>query len=94
MHMSEFHDILSKHTVKYIDCSLKWYIIYACVFNGVMFCTFKTLRALLLRCASYDVMLILGLFSMLFYVVSYSENRLKIDITPYGEKFIIEKFII
>ena len=31
MQISKFHDILTKHTVKYISCSLKWYIIYACV---------------------------------------------------------------
>ena len=32
--MSEFRDILTKHTVKYIACSLGWYIIYACVLTG------------------------------------------------------------
>ena len=34
MQMSEFHDIPTKNTVKYIACSLKWYLIYACVLNG------------------------------------------------------------
>ena len=32
-------------------------------------------------------MLILGLFSLLFYIVYFSENRLKINITPYEEMF-------
>ena len=31
--MSEFCDIPTKHTVKYIACSLKWYINYVCVLN-------------------------------------------------------------
>ena len=34
MQMSEFHDVPTKYTVKYIVYSLKRYIIYACVFNG------------------------------------------------------------
>ena len=34
MQMIEFRDILTKHTVKYFACSLKWYSIYACVLNG------------------------------------------------------------
>ena len=34
MQMIEFRDSLIKHTVKYIACSLKWYITYACVLNG------------------------------------------------------------
>ena len=32
-------------------------------------------------------MLILGLLSLLFWIVYCSENRLKINITPYGEIF-------
>ena len=32
-------------------------------------------------------MLILGLFSLLVCIVYCSENRLKINITPYGEIF-------
>ena len=34
MQMSKFCDIPTKHTVKYIAFSLKWYMIYACVLNG------------------------------------------------------------
>ena len=34
MQMCEFRDIPTKHTVEYIACSFKWYIIYACVLNG------------------------------------------------------------
>ena len=33
----------------------------------------------------YVVMLILGEISLLFYIVNGKENRLKINITPYGE---------
>ena len=40
MQMSEFWDILTKHTVKYIACSLKWYVIYACVLNDCDFMHF------------------------------------------------------
>ena len=32
-------------------------------------------------------MLILGLFSLLFWIIYYSENRLQINITPCGEIF-------
>ena len=34
-------------------------------------------------------MFILGLFSLLFYIVYCSENRLKINITPYGEFYLV-----
>ena len=52
MQMSEFHETPTKYTVKYIACSLKWYINYAS-WMVVLLCTFKLLRALLLHCASY-----------------------------------------
>ena len=34
MQMNEFHDFPTKNTVKYIACSLKRYIIYACVLDS------------------------------------------------------------
>ena len=37
---------------------------------------------------SYGAMVILGLCSMLFSIVYCSENRLKINITPYGDFFL------
>ena len=44
MQISQFRDILTKHTVKYIACSLKWYIIYACVLNGFDVMHFQDLK--------------------------------------------------
>ena len=34
MQISEFSDVPTKHTVKNIAYSLKWYIIYVCVLNA------------------------------------------------------------
>ena len=38
-------------------------------------------------------MLLLDLFSLLFCIVYCSENRLKINITPYGEIFLLVKLV-